>query len=228
MNSANSFQVWDLPLRLCHWSMAVLVPVLWWTAENHQLTYHRYAGYTLMGVLAFRVYWGFFGSHTARFTQFVRSPAAALSYAKQMIKGNEPAVTGHNPLGGYSVLLLLGLLVTQVVTGLFAIDVDGFDGGPLADYIDYDLSRTLAELHELFFNLVVAAIALHLLAILLHRIKGHNLVPAMIHGKTQAATQAATQAITAFPVYAYLQTRFAVGVILAGMLVWAVISASPY
>lgn len=220
MNTGHPIQVWDLPLRLCHWSMALLVPVLWWTAENHQLTYHRYAGYTLMGVLIFRLYWGFFGTHTARFTQFVRSPLVVVSYARQVLRGSEPSTTGHNPLGGYSVLLLLGLLVIQVVLGLFTIDVDGFDGGPLADYIAYDLSRTFAELHELLFNVIVAAIILHLLAILYHRIKGHNLIPAMIHGKTQTTSP--------IPVYPYLQTRFAVGVILAGMSVWAVISASPY
>lgn len=200
--------------------MAILVPILWWTAENHQLSYHRYAGYALMGVLVFRLYWGFFGSHTARFCQFVRSPAVALSYARQMLRGNDIASVGHNPLGGYSVLLLLGLLSAQVVFGLFTIDIDGFDGGPFADHIDYDLSRLFAELHELFFYFILAAIALHLLAILFHGLKGHNLVPAMIHGKAQAATP--------IPSYAYLRARFAAGVLFAGMLVWAVISTSPY
>ncbi len=213
-------QVWDLPVRLCHWSMAILVPFLWWSAENHEMTYHRYAGFTLLGVLVFRVYWGFFGTHTARFAQFVRSPAAAINYATEMMSGGDPKTFGHNPLGGYSVLLLLGLLMTQVVLGLFAIDVDGFDGGPFADYIDYDLSRTLAEWHEVFFNLIVAAVVLHLLAIAFHRVKGHNLVPPMIHGKAPADHD--------IPVYPYLQTRFAIGALLAGAVVWAVMSASPY
>ena len=220
MNNTALKQVWDLPVRLCHWSMAILVPVLWWTAENHEMTYHRYAGFPLLGVLVFRIYWGFFGTHTARFAQFIQSPARVMRYASVVLQGGAPPVFGHNPLGGYSVLLLLGLLLTQVGLGLFAIDVDGFDGGPFADYIAYDAARLMAELHEVCFWLVVAAVALHLLAIIAHRLKGHNLVPAMIHGKAPADHD--------IPVYPYLQTRFAIGVILAGMLVWAVISASPY
>src|SRR5688572_14073380 len=114
-------RVWDVPVRVGHWLMVLAVGTSWWTAETGRMDWHRYAGYSMLALVSFRIYWGFFGSSTARFSQFVRGPRTIVSY----LKGRWVAMPGHNPLGALSVVVLLALLLTQVALGLFAVDVDG-------------------------------------------------------------------------------------------------------
>jgi len=83
-------QIWDGAIRLVHWLMAILVAISWWTAENGQLNYHRFSGYTLLGLLVFRLYWGIFGTATARFANFVKGPAAIIAYVRAL-----PSRTSH-------------------------------------------------------------------------------------------------------------------------------------
>ena len=156
-------RVWDLPTRLFHWPLAILVVIAWVTA-GEQMNIHRYSGYAIIGLLVFRLYWGVFGGSTARFSSFVRGPGAVLAYVRNW--RTAPLVAGHNPLGALSVLLLIGLLVVQVGLGLFAIDVNGIESGPFAQHITYEAGRTVSELHELNFRFLQAAIALHLFYIL--------------------------------------------------------------
>ena len=77
-------QVWDAPVRILHWLLVVLIATSWWTAENKQLDYHRYSGYVLVGVLVFRLYWGFVGSSTARFGSFLKGPGAIRAYLRTL------------------------------------------------------------------------------------------------------------------------------------------------
>ena len=147
-------RLWDWPVRICHWSMVILIAACWWTAEEHEIVYHSYCAYALLGVVLFRIYWGFFGSSTARFSQFVRKPSAVLAYLKTLGQGYVKAASGHNPLGGYSVLALLFVVLLQIGLGLFAIDVDGFDGGPFADYLKLKTSRMITGWHEITFSRV--------------------------------------------------------------------------
>ena len=177
--------LWDWPVRVGHWLMVVLVVACWWTAENHQIVYHSYCAYALLGVVVFRIYWGFVGSNTAKFTQFIQKPNAVWRYLKTLPKREGKVYAGHNPLGGYSVLLLLLIILLQIGLGLFSIDVDGFDGGPFADYLSFETSRKLAEWHELSFNLLLGFIALHIVAVLYYLVwRRQNLTAAMIHGKS--------------------------------------------
>src|SRR4051794_18611755 len=104
--AAGSVRVWDLPTRLVHWAMAALIPWSWWTAHHDQLERHRLSGYLLLGLLLFRLIWGFAGSDTACFAAFVRGPAAIRRY----LRGEAPASPGHNPLGALSVVALLAAL----------------------------------------------------------------------------------------------------------------------
>src|SRR4051812_6803603 len=108
--AVRTMRVWDLPTRLVHWAMAALIPWSWWTAHNDQLERHRLSGYLLLGLLLFRLIWGFAGSETARFAAFVRGPAAIRRY----LRGEGPAPLGHNPLGALSVLALLAALAAQI------------------------------------------------------------------------------------------------------------------
>src|ERR1041384_7437303 len=96
-------QVWDLPVRLFHWAIVLLVPALWWTAENERLDLHITLGTAMLALVLFRLLWGIFGSSTARFAGFVRGPFGVMRY----LSGRERGGIGHNPLGGWSVLAML-------------------------------------------------------------------------------------------------------------------------
>ena len=182
--AAASVRLWDLPTRLIHWSFVFLLVGLWWTAEQDKdIDLHKKFGYALLGLLMFRLLWGFFGSSTARFRQFVRGPKGVFSYLRN--RDAEPIV-GHNPLGGWSVIALLLLLTLQVVIGLFAQDVDGIESGSLSYLVDYDTADQARELHDLLFNGILALVALHLGAVLFYRfIHRKDLVTPMITGRRQ-------------------------------------------
>src|SRR4051795_3061228 len=182
-------QVWDGAVRLNHWLMAILIAISWWTAENGQLEYHRYSGYTLLGLLVFRIYWGVFGSTTARFAHFGKGPRAILNYVRGMssrVSERTPAPPGHNPLGALSVIALLALLIVQVGLGLFSVDIDGIESGPLSSLVSFDTGRTCAELHEDIFNVLLVFIALHVAAVFFYLLyRRENLIAPMISGKRE-------------------------------------------
>lgn len=174
-------KVWDVPTRLVHWLMAGLFAFSWWSAENRMMEWHYLSGLSLLGLVAFRLIWGFIGSNTARFGNFINSPAKVIAYAR----GKSAAYFGHNPLGGYSALVMLLLLTIQVTSGLFATDVDGLESGPLSFLISFDQSRTAAAIHELSFNILLALVALHILAIVFYLVvRKRNLIVPMITGRT--------------------------------------------
>lgn len=174
-------RVWDTPTRLVHWLLIALVSFSWWSAAHHHMDYHRYSGSALLGVLAFRIYWGFFGSSTARFAQFVRGPRSIWAYLRSRETHSSP---GHNPLGALSVILLLTLLLTQVALGLFSVDIDGLESGPLARFVSFEVGRACARLHGLGFHVLEYFIALHVAAIAFYALfKRENLVAPMITGR---------------------------------------------
>ena len=179
-------RVWDLPTRLSHWSIVLLFGICWWTAETDHMHWHRLAGYGVLGVVWFRLVWGFIGGETARFNQFVRGPAATLRYLRKLLGKGEsrlPDPVGHNPLGAVSILVMLGLLFTQTALGLFTVNVDGIGSGPFAKWVSFDTGRRLAHLHAATFDLLLVVIGVHLSAIAFYRFaRRDNLVPAMIHG----------------------------------------------
>ena len=174
-------KVWDLPVRAIHWSMAALIPFSWWSAKYDHFDWHRLSGYTLLGLLVFRLIWGVVGSPTARFAQFLRGPKGVIAYARGVAK----AAVGHNPLGGWSVVALLAVMAAQVTLGLFSIDENSIEAGPLADRISFDTARALAHLHHQLFWVLLGLIGLHLGAILIYALRGKRLVPPMINGVAQ-------------------------------------------
>ncbi|MDF7775297.1 cytochrome b/b6 domain-containing protein [Sphingomonas sp. AOB5] len=177
-------RLWDLPVRLVHWSFALLLPALWWTWKSGDMSTHRLLGYVTLGLLLFRIYWGFAGSSTARFASFVRGPRAVFAYARGLFSKSSDKTIGHNPIGALSVLALLGAMLLQVALGLFAQDTDGIESGPLSDLVSYELSDLARDLHEQLFNIILALVALHLLAILFYAlVKRDNLVGPMITGR---------------------------------------------
>jgi cytochrome b len=206
-------RVWDVPVRAGHWLMVLALCTSWWTAETGRMDWHRYAGYSMLALVSFRIYWGFFGSSTARFSQFVRGPRTIVSY----LKGRWVAMPGHNPLGALSVVVLLALLLTQVVLGLFAVDVDGIESGPLSAHVSFEVGRAAASWHEDLFDVLLWLIGLHIVAVLYYVLyKKESLIAAMLHGRRAAPSDALTGVKSAS------RLRFVMGVVLAGILTWLV------
>lgn len=176
---ADMIRVWDLPLRVFHWLLAVAVTgalVTGWVGGN-LIVWHGRLGLLVLGLLVFRLAWGLLGSTYARWSRICVAPLGILDY----LRGQWQAA-GHNPLGSLSVLALLGLLGFQVVSGLVASDDIAFEG-PLHGVFDSGTSDWLAGLHRQAKWLLLGLIGLHLGAIVFYQaIKRRPLVRAMVTG----------------------------------------------
>jgi cytochrome b len=177
-----SMRVWDLPTRLFHWLLVLLVCISWYTGENGPLRLHFLSGYAIFTLLLFRIGWGFFGSDTARFSRFLKSPRLALRHLASLTRRHADTEIGHNAAGGWMVLLLLLLLAAQVGTGLFGRT--DFTDAPFAYLIGGAASEKVTEIHEWLFTLIEIAVLVHVLAIILYAvIARQDLVRPMITGK---------------------------------------------
>jgi len=159
-------RVWDLPVRLFHWALAVLVIFSYVTGKiaGTWLEWHMKSGYAILALLVFRIAWGFVGSDTARFARFVRSPAAAFSYLREVARGVPRPVVGHNPAGGWMVVALLAAFLTQAISGLF-VDDEIATQGPLAVKASSALVARMTWVHEYNQWILVAFVVLHVAAI---------------------------------------------------------------
>lgn len=173
--------VWDLPVRLFHWLLTALIAFSWWSVENHHTDWHIWSGLAILTLLIFRLLWGLLGSSTARFSSFVRGPRAVRDYLRDNASWR---VAGHTPLGALSVVALLGAIAVQVGLGLISTDEDGLNEGPLAQLVSLKVSEAARDLHELFFNVVLGLIVLHVGAILCYwLVLGQKLTKPMITGR---------------------------------------------
>lgn len=187
-----TLKVWDLPVRLFHWTLLALVAFSWWTGARggDSLALHERSGYAVLTLVAFRVLWGFAGSDTARFKAFVRGPHATFAYARSLIARRRGAYLGHNPLGGWMVLALLGSLLLQAGSGLFATDDVAF-AGPFAHHISERASEIVTQVHKLNFDVLLALIGLHAGAVLTHiAVRRDALLSAMLSGRKPAPVPA--------------------------------------
>jgi cytochrome b len=184
--SANrSVRVWDLPTRIFHWLLVVLVAFSWWSGEQGYdwMPWHFWSGYAILTLLIYRILWGFFGSGTARFSDFIKGPKAGLHHLGALFRPGKTGDVGHNPLGGWMVALLLVLLLVQAGTGLFAEDAN-LNAGPLSLLVSENTSKALSDIHEIVVKFLLVAIGLHVLAVLVYLVfKRDNLVAAMFSGK---------------------------------------------
>jgi cytochrome b len=180
-------KVWDLPTRIFHWLLVALVAFSWWSGEQGYgwMRWHFWSGYAVLTLVIFRIFWGFVGSSTARFSDFVKGPRAGLHHLSALVRPGKTGDVGHNPLGGWMVGLLLVLLLVQAGTGLFAEDAN-LNAGPLSLLVSEQASKTLSNIHELVIKFLLVAIALHVLAVLAYLVfKRDNLVSAMFSGKKE-------------------------------------------
>ena len=207
-------RLWDGPVRIVHWLLVVLILVAWFTA-GETMTLHRWSGYAVIGLLIFRIYWGLFGSDTARFASFIKGPRAVMAYARTLGSRTPVEHPGHNPVGALSVAALLILLLVQVTLGLFAVDIDGLESGPLSYLVDFDTGRLASALHELTFRMLQALVVLHVAAVVFYLVyKRQNLIGAMITGR---------RAFAADPRLRFAPWwKAAIGVVIACVLTWFV------
>ena len=193
IGSTTRLRVWDAPVRLFHWSVAGLFVFSWWSAEEGRLDWHRISGYAVLTLVLFRIAWGLVGSETARFRNFLRGPSTLLVYLRSLRSKEANYTIGHNPLGGWAIISMLLLLLAQCVLGLFSVDVDGIESGPLAELVSFDAGRLAAETHHLIFYALLALVALHISAISFYGlVKRDNLIGPMITG-VKRVSDAATQ-----------------------------------
>jgi len=175
-------RVWDLPLRLFHWllSLCVVASIVTAKVGGEAIVWHFRLGYAAMALLIFRLVWGLVGGRWARFASFVVSPMSTWRYLRQ--SPAKPAV-GHNPLGAWSVLAVLGILAVQVATGLFADD-EIANVGPLNPLLSGDWALRLTFWHkEIGAKIIVFLVVLHVAAIVWYRrVKGENLITPMVTG----------------------------------------------
>lgn len=179
--SGSRVLVWDLPVRVFHWLMVASFALAWLTAESERWRLvHVTLGYTMAGLVAFRIVWGLVGSRPARFASFVRGPAAVKAYLQSLHTGQPQHHTGHNPAGALAIVGLLGLTALTTALGWAAYNELG--------------GEWLAEGHELAANLMLLLVAVHLLGVvsgsLAHR---ENLVRAMLTGRKQGQPQEAAE-----------------------------------
>ena len=216
--------VWDLWVRVTHWLLVLTVAGAWATRKlpGDWFQLHTWLGYSTFVLVTTRLAWGFVGTRHARFSQFVRGPGAIRRYVSSLLAGRAVPTAGHNPLGALSVLILLGLLLGQASTGLFASDADVFEYGPLAGYVATATSRAVTGWHEEIAEIMLVFIGLHVLVVLAHLlVKRENLIWPMLTGRKSADQVPAGEGIAGSRLWLAL-----IIVALSGMaLAWAVRSA---
>jgi cytochrome b len=175
--------VWDLPTRLFHWLVVALVAAAYATWRLNWMEWHAWVGDALLALVLWRLIWGIFGSETARFSRFLAPPRAVLHHLAAIRHREPDRQGGHNPAGGWMVVLLLALLLGQTLTGIY-VDNDVADVGPLTELTPAPIADLITALHAWLWDALLAAVALHLLAVLVYVvIKRHNLVLPMVTGR---------------------------------------------
>jgi cytochrome b len=174
--------VWDVPTRLFHWLTVILVAAAYATWRLNWMDWHAYAGYALLALVVFRLLWGFFGSDTARFARFLAAPHRAAGHLAQLLRREPDRQVGHNPAGGWMVLLLLALVLAETLTGIY-INNDIADVGPFTELAPAPVANFISTLHDVFWQALFVAVILHVLAIALYwAAKRQNLLLPMITG----------------------------------------------
>ncbi len=169
-DSEQPIRVWDWPVRIFHWSLAICVFIAFFTGESERFSlWHQTLGFVAGGLLVFRFVWGFVGTRHARFASFIKGPQAILAYVKSLRQDTPEHHVGHNPVGGVAVMLLMGLTALTALTGWLLA------GG--------DAPGWQEELHEVAANSLMVVVAVHVLGVVLSS-KQHkeNLVRAMLTG----------------------------------------------
>lgn len=183
--------LWDLPTRIFHWLLALLVAAAFLTGlqGGNLMVWHGRIGLLILSLLAFRIAWGLLGSTYARFGQFIRGPSAIIAYLRGTWRG-----VGHSPLAALSVIALLALLAFQTLSGLVSNDDIAFRG-PLNALVSKSTSDWMSGLHRQNIWLLGGLIGLHIVAVLFYTlVRRDNLIKPMISGRKDVPLQSAQSA----------------------------------
>lgn len=192
-----SVLVWDIPTRLFHWLLVTLIVVGYVTAEGRGFvfTVHKISGYGALALVLFRLGWGFLGGRHALFADFVRPFRVVRAHLASVFARHPTPSIGHNPTGGWMVVALLAFVFIQVGTGLFATSRRG--AGPLADWLTQSTARSMGNIHEVLFNILLLLIVVHVLGVIAESILGReNLVRPMVTGTKMLSTEDAAREAT--------------------------------
>lgn len=224
--AARRVRAWDLPTRLFKWGLVILVVNAFLTQARGSagIKWHIWNGYAVLTLLVFRLLWGLFGSSTARFSAWVTWPWTALIHAGKVVRGRGGRYLGHNPLGGWMILTLLGLAFAQGLTGLFTVDNNGLEGGPFAN-LDFGdptpLQRALMFWHFRGFYVLLGFAVVHILVNLWYQTaKMDPVITGMVVGRKPAADyvdQPEMRPAPATPLRALLCLAAAAGIVLGGV-----------
>lgn len=185
LQGLGTVRVWDLPTRLFHWLLVALVAGSFASVKigGNAMIYHEWCGEAILALLIFRIVWGFIGSAPSRFGTFLAGPSTVFRYALTLLRRDEDHHLSHNPLGGWSVMAMLLVLLIQAGTGLFAND-DIFIEGPLYKWVSKATSDRLTSIHHFNHDVIIVLVAVHVAAVLFHLVyKKENLIIPMITGR---------------------------------------------
>jgi cytochrome b len=214
--------VWDIPVRLFHWLLVFCLFGQWLTVEvlDDAMHIHFYIGYFTLGLIIFRLIWGFVGTKYAKFNSFIAGPKAILNYLQSLAAKQKSCTTGHNPLGGLllpAVLLLVGL---QAISGLFTSD-DIVSSGPYYDSVNNEIQKRMQWLHHNIFDVLIGLAIIHLFAIAWYRwALKQNLITPMLTGKKVVE---ASDAIA----HSKLVKAFILAVVVGLFVYWLVVVNPP-
>jgi len=175
--------IWDFPTRLFHWMLAGSFAVAWLTAESDSwLALHVFCGYLMLGLVAFRLVWGFAGSHFSRFASFGFSPRAALTYMKDVVAGRAARFVGHNPTGSLAIYLLLALIVVIGVSGILTLGAEE-QHGLAAGWFTFAQGSLFKPIHEIAATVMLLLVGVHIAGVVVESfVHKENLARSMVNG----------------------------------------------
>jgi cytochrome b len=197
-------RVWDVPVRVFHWTLVALLVVSIVSVKlgGNAMTWHVRCGYSILTLVLFRIGWGFVGSQHARFAAFVRSPRTVLRYLRAPIARDRETHAGHNPLGGWMIVLMLAALLAQASLGLFSNDDIATDG-PLVKLISKDLSDAITSVHRRGAWVIFTLAGVHVGAVVYYLVAlKENLVRPMVTGAKMLPPAAAPASVAEAPLRA--------------------------
>ena len=175
--------IWDLPTRIFHWSLVLLLTMSYTTAKLNLMRFHVLVGEAELSLIIFRLLWGTCGSETARFRSFLTGPKHVIAHLRQLFRFNPQPPLGHTPTGGWAVVMMLTLLLCSTISGLL-INNDVVRVGPLTPSISALIANAAAPFHALLFDALLAMVTLHVIAVATYAmVKKQNLLTPMITGR---------------------------------------------
>jgi len=176
--------VWDLPVRLFHWFLVISLVAAWYTSDSERdlINYHLQIGYFILGLILFRLIWGVVGTKYALFNQCIPTWLKLINYLQSKQQQENDNMIGHNPLGGLMIVMMLSLVLSQAISGLFMND-DIFTSGPYYESASEAIQQFMSLIHHNAFDVIIILSMIHIVAVFYHLlVKKINLILPMFTG----------------------------------------------